>query len=251
MIKDKKSTVSEMSTIFQILSFLGATISIFLLNEIRRKLSDSQPLNTQIIKKAHSNLIGKNIATIEDETAKSVESGASLSKFVDDNEKLINVLGIFTAITMFVSELRLQAFGYALSFMFMTLTVILWLELWGKFPSEAGDWKITWFENILSVTVLALLIYWVIDFRDIWHDFLFILIFGVLSAILSIVMKKLNFFNRLLHSQTGRHCRLRYLFGILLIVIIVGISFFVAQWVSPSINEFLDMLNQNIQDVSK
>ena len=178
------------------------------------------------------------------------ENRATLTKFIEDNEKLINVLGVFTAIKVFVGELRLQAYGYTLSFMFMTLTVILWLELWGKFPSESGDWKITWFENILFLTVLAILVYWLIDFRDIWHEFLFLLIFGIIGGAFSAVMKKFGIFNKLFRTQAGKLKWLRYTFGIIIMLIVITASWLMAQSIAPIANDVLDSINEAIKNPS-
>ena len=135
-----------------------------------------------------------------------------------------------------------------MSFMFMTLTVLLWLELWSKFPSESGDWKITWFENILFLTVLAILVYWLIDFRDIWHEFLFILIFGIISGLFSVVMKKFGIFNKLFHTQAGKLKWLRYIFGIIILIIIITGSWLLAQSFAPMANEVLDSINESIRN---
>lgn len=174
----------------------------------------------------------------------------TLSKFVEDNEKLINVLGVFTAITVFVSELRLQIFGYALSFAFMALTVILWLELWGKFPSGKGDWKLIWFENILTLTVMAIIFYWLIDFRDIWREALVFLIFSIISAVFSVVMKRFGIFNKLFLTQDGELKWLRYTFGFIIILIILYTSLIIAYAITPSINNALDSINEFIRNLS-
>ncbi len=57
---------------------------------------------------------------LEPEKEKSEESPkdekVSLASFIDANQKLISVLGIFTAISVFASNLPLKPVGYALSF---------------------------------------------------------------------------------------------------------------------------------------
>jgi len=52
----------------------------------------------------------------------------SLSDYVENNSKLISVLGVFTALTVFTNNLSIKPIGYALSFVFLTITIIIWVE---------------------------------------------------------------------------------------------------------------------------
>jgi hypothetical protein len=171
----------------------------------------------------------------------------TLTEFVEQNHRLITVLGVFTALTMFSSNLPLKPFAYVLSFMFMTLTVLLWLELWGKYPSSPGNWTLTWFENILFLAVLAFIAYWLIAFRDIWDKFLAILLFGLILAAFSWLLKKYNIFNRLFRAQPGKLKPLRYLFGIAIGLTVLYLSLQLAYVIAPPINRVLDSLYQVMQ----
>lgn len=250
MSDSKKSNSSEKNIFSQILVFCGFLLSILLIKTNWKKAQKLSEPPINYVSSIPVDRLPSSLEKDEKEVLAPKENRATLTKFIEDNEKLINVLGVFTAITVFVGELRLQAFGYALSFMFMTLTVILWLELWGKFPSESGDWKITWFENILFLAVLAILVYWLIDFRDIWHDFLFVLVFGMISALFSIVMKRFGVFNKLFHTQAGRLKWLRYIFGIIIMLIIITTSWLMAQSIAPIINNVLDSINESTRNLS-
>jgi hypothetical protein len=80
----------------------------------------------------------------------------ALYTFVEENHKLLTVLGVFTALTVFAANLPLRPLGSMLSFLFMALTVTLWLELLERFPSKAAGWRMDWFETLLSFTVFIL-----------------------------------------------------------------------------------------------
>jgi hypothetical protein len=250
MDNSKKDGLSEKNIFTQIMIICGFFFSaLLIIINLKRTSKTSELPSNQPLDKLHTSPIPPTLPEVDEKKiSSSKENRVTLTKFIEDNEKLINVLGVFTAITVFVGELRLQAFGYALSFMFMTLTVLLWLELWSKFPSESGDWKITWFENILFLTVLAILVYWLIDFRDIWHEFLFILIFGIISGLFSVVMKKFGIFNKLFHTQAGKLKWLRYIFGIIILIIIISGSWLLAQSIAPMANEVLDSINESIRN---
>ena len=83
-----------------------------------------------------------------------------LDEFIESNQKLISVLGVFTALTVFTANLQFKVFGYALSFIFMSITLIIWVELLEKFPKGDAHWRLKIFETLLSFSFLALILYW-------------------------------------------------------------------------------------------
>lgn len=252
----KKDNHSLNNTCSQILIIFGFLFSLLLIltNWKKPENLSKSPINLTNNKSpvpdAPGVVLSSNMENVREKIPTVKENQKTLSKFVEDNEKLINVLGVFTAITVFVSELRLQIFGYVLSFAFMAVTVILWLELWGKFPSGKGDWKLIWFENILTLTVMALILYWLIDFRDIWREALVLFIFSIISAVFSIVMKRFGIFNKLFHTQDGKLKWLRYTLGLIIILIILYTSLIIAYAITPSINNVLDSINESIRNSS-
>jgi protein-S-isoprenylcysteine O-methyltransferase Ste14 len=167
----------------------------------------------------------------------------TLACFLEKNHKLIAVLGVFTALTVFATTLPLKSYGYALSFMFLALVVLIWLELWQRFPSGEGTWRLFWFENILTFAILGVVGYWFIEFRPIWHKFLGILLFLLILAIISWLMKRFQIFNRVFHSKPGRHKLLRYLLGLGLIFISLAIALHLAGLITGPINRLLDEIH--------
>lgn len=172
----------------------------------------------------------------------------SLSDFVRENDKLISTLGVFTALTIFSANLSIKSYGYALSFAFMALSLLLWFELWARFPSSTGSWRLSVFENILFWTVLAIMFYWLLDFRNIWHDYLWILLFALLLGLASYLIRKYQIFNRLFHTEPGKLKFLRYTIGIIIGVIVFAVSIYLSTLIAPTINQFLDQLNQVLKN---
>jgi len=162
----------------------------------------------------------------------------SLTQYIEENHKLITVLGVFTALTVFARSLPITTLGLFLSFLFMTLAVFVWLELFARFPSKAGGWRVTWFENILSLSVFMLVIYWILDYRQVWSQVLIIPVFGMLMGAISFLLKRFDVFNRLFRSQPDEKRALRYVFGIA----IVAIAFFLSALVVSPLNHLLDHL---------
>ncbi len=243
-----KSIDSEKKFFIQVILIYSFFFSVLLMiTNLKKTIKPNvSPSNLPLVKPDDS-LHTSEPPKVDKKALNPTQNQATLTKFIEDNEKLINALGVFVAITVFVGELRLRAFGYVLSFVFMTLTVLLWIELWSKFPSERGDWKIILFENILSLGVLASFVYWLTDFRDIWHELLIFFIFSIISSLFSIVMKKFKIFNKLFHTQPNKLKWLRIVFGIIVLTIILSSSFLLAQLIAPTVNEIFDSINQSIK----
>ena len=180
------------------------------------------------------------------EVLKKLPDKPTLHSFIEENHKLITVLGVFTALTVFAANLTLKPMGLILSFLFMTLTIILWLELLGRFPSKGAGWRMDWFENILSFTVLALLVYWLLDFRSVWKSVLIVLVFGLVLQGVSAAMRRLNAFNRIFHAKPGEKRTLRYAVWLVLVVASVALAIGVAALVTPWINSWLDAITKSM-----
>lgn len=168
----------------------------------------------------------------------------TLSGFVEQNEKLIGVLGVFTAVSIFTGQLRLHWFAYGLSFVFMLLVVILWIELWSKFPYGSGDWKIAAFEDLLFLAVIGLVAYVLIDYRDIWDQYLaFAIVYLVLSLIMGSalwIVKKYGMFNRLFRAVPRGKTVLAYLIAMAIFGMSLYASFRLAVLIAPAANRVLD-----------
>jgi hypothetical protein len=179
------------------------------------------------------------------------ESGqVTLAAFIKDNHDLMEVLGVLVALTVFASNLPLKPIGYGLSFMFLTMAVLIWLELWGRFPSGSGTALLFWFENVLSLTILGIVVYWLLDYRNLWHQFLFLLIFLIIGGLFSSFMKRFNVFNRLFRAKPRQRKALRYILGIVVLLVMLSMSFYLAHIVAPSLNVVLDTVYQELRQNS-
>lgn len=88
----------------------------------------------------------------------------SLRTFVEYNHKLLSVLGVFTALSVFARGLPLSGMGQILSFFFLTLTILLWFELMSQYPTPASM-RLMWFENFVTFAVLFTAGYWLMDYN--------------------------------------------------------------------------------------
>jgi len=80
----------------------------------------------------------------------------TLFQYIEENHKLITTLGVFTALTLFSRQITNGIFANLLSVLSLTLSLIVWLELSGRFPSKMGTYRLYWFESVLGFTVMPL-----------------------------------------------------------------------------------------------
>jgi len=151
----------------------------------------------------------------------------SLHKYIEDNHKLLSSLGIFTALTIFARTSIGGYIGELLSVLFLTLSLLLWLELMGRLPSKMGTSRM----------------YWLTTFRKVFSWITIILVFIAYSSLLSWIAKKYDLFNRLFKTEPGGKKVLRYILSILLIIIGIAVSFIVMLIASHYFDKFLDLVN--------
>jgi len=173
----------------------------------------------------------------------------TLSEFIDINHKLISVLGVFTALTVFSYNLALKPIGYALSFVFLTLTVIVWLELWAKFPKRPSSWRLTTFENILSYSTIGVIAYWLLAYREIWRIVLFFPVWLLTISIISYPVTKFGLLEKLFGWKFAQFTIVRYIFGFFLLFLALYIAGIIAAVVTPPINNFLDQLREELDKI--
>jgi hypothetical protein len=180
---------------------------------------------------------------MENKQKNEVEKLMTLEDFLKQNEKLITTFGVFIALTMFAMSLPIKIIGAGLSFLFLTLSILIWIELWRKFPSKEGSLSLNIFENMLALITLVIIANWLLDYRRIWHEILFLPIFGILATAISYIIKKFNIFNQLFHTKKDEKRSWRYFLGNIIIGTILFFSFIIAKVSSPPINKFLDELS--------
>ena len=179
----------------------------------------------------------------------------TVAKFIRDNKNLLTVFGAFVAITTFAMRLPIKPISAVLTFIFLTLTIIIWLEIWEQFPSGHSTWKLTIFENLLSFGLFVLAFYWILDYRKIWGYVMPFFIALILMSIISVVLKKYKVFNRLFHVKPNECKILRHAIGITLQILILYISIFISfsigKYVAPHVNAFLDKVYSEFQQENK
>jgi hypothetical protein len=174
---------------------------------------------------------------------KPAENEITLTAFIEKNHKLITVLGVFTALTVFSDSIKNETFGTVLSILFLSMTVTLWLELWSTFPSQEVGWLLIIFENLLSLSVLIIVIYWLFNINIVYSEGIFGITFLISMGLISGLVKKYNVFNVLFRARVGEKKNIRYVFGLALIALIILFSIVISNVASPYITNWLDTAN--------
>lgn len=164
----------------------------------------------------------------------------TLGDFLEENQRVITVLGVFTALTVFANNLRPAEFGQFLSFIFLAIALLIWFELWARFPAKASNWRLNWFENLLSLVVMVLVGYWIVAVHQWVHDLITMLVWGFSLAGISHFARKHDLFNRVFRTVPDGRRRLRYGIGLLLQVLVLALSLAVAGILGPPIDRFVD-----------
>jgi len=158
----------------------------------------------------------------------------TLKYFIDENHKLLSSIGIFIAITVFSMNLDADYFSIGLSFLFLLLTVLLWIELLRQFPQKGSN-LLSWFEVFLGITLLVLIFYWIIEYYQVWFIFLPFIFQMIVISVSVYPVKKFNLFNIIFKTSKDKKGYLRFFFYL----IIMLLSSFLANWISTLISPSL------------
>lgn len=171
----------------------------------------------------------------------------SLNDFIEKNHKIISTIGIFVAITVFTTNLKIEFFSVILSFLFLLMTVMVWLELLGKFPKRVS-YRLDWFKSFLTLAFLCFIGYWVIAYNSIWNSLLPIVIALLFVRIISVLIMKFDFYERYCYTKDGREKSLEYfIFWCIFFPLLCYLGIKIGFLVSPSIGEFISQLSSVIK----
>jgi hypothetical protein len=182
-----------------------------------------------------------------------------LDTFIEDNYKLLSILGVFTALTVFATSITVKWIAYVLSFLFLTETILIWLELWAKFPKLGINiidfnrlfiFKLFLFKSTLLLSTLVLIGYWLLAFRIIWRFFLFLPIAYILIGLITKLLKNklYNTVHSLVRNWKGRGLIKGFILIVYLAILII--SFILATLLSPPINKLIEAMERTLQNTT-
>ena len=175
--------------------------------------------------------------------------GVSLEGFIKDNEALLTALAVISALIVFSKDLKPTFAGGAVSFLLVGGIVLLWHEMWQKFPEQV-TWRLFTFRYVLLWILIGIIFCWLYEYRAVWDIALFIPVtIGVywfqtdtISQIVNIIPFTRKFFGVGAEKKTPLQ---KWMRGIA-ILIGIFVAFYFGVWFSFGANTFLDILKFSI-----
>ena len=138
-------------------------------------------------------------------------SRITLEKWVRDNDRLLEVTGVFGAITAYFSQLPNQKVGYVLSLVSLLAFLLLLYEVLGTFPEHASV-TLTGFQFALVGIFAMSGVYVVVTYWAILLDGLFLVIALTYWLAVSALIRRFQIFTKLrsnVDDYTSRHKSLK------------------------------------------
>jgi hypothetical protein len=100
-------------------------------------------------------------------------NGLPLSAFIEQNDKLLSALAVFSGLVAFSKEFTPSWLGAAIAFCFLGGLVLVAWELRGKFPQQV-TWSLFLFRYVILWGMGGITIYWLYTYRIFWDITLWI-----------------------------------------------------------------------------
>ena len=188
----------------------------------------------------------------------STKQKTSLKDFVDQNSKLISILGVFSALTVFVQEIVKkpigELFGYVLSFLFLSLSIIILFELMSKAKVKSPSARLRFFKYILQLAIVGILFYWLLSYRTIWRVVMPFVVYGIILWLFSFIIMNFKVLKKLDNTNSIKLRILKIIIGlgILYIVIFVIPNFItpIAEIINNGLDEMKDGLERLYESIA-
>lgn len=169
----------------------------------------------------------------------------TLKEYIDENDKLLSVLGVFSALTLFFNGNADNNFTKALAVLSLFLTFLIWMEVWINFPRKNNSLILGQFGIILTGSSIIFTFYILTEIYNI-SSTLFTLTTGSIIFVITLyIVSKLKVFNYLSEGSSKRVKNIKIGIGILFLCGIIINSTLVAVIISPYLIKFLNALNSD------
>lgn len=176
------------------------------------------------------------------------KNGMSVKEFIDKNQALLSALAIFATLATLLGSLPIKWMAAVFSFIAIAGMVIVWHEINAQLP-EKMSLKLFLFRYVLLWGLGGLVFYWLLEFREIWHIFLFIPLAVVFTYEILLTL-----------SPFTKHPTVKWVFGIgkqknwfqkilkVITILIVGyFSLFLAGLFSTPLNLIFDLIKNTFK----
>jgi hypothetical protein len=170
----------------------------------------------------------------------------TLKAFVEENHRLISVLGVFAALDLFALQLKLGPWqGIMLGGLF-TCTMLLWVELQAQFPKEMVG-RLSYFEWGFQAAMLMVVLLWILVMEKAYGIVVLQLpvFFGLLVGS-GWVLRRTGLQRRFESSRLGRKRGAQLAAGLVLALLCGVVAGRFSRWANPSVHKALEEARSDI-----
>ncbi len=181
-------------------------------------------------------------------------TGKTLKEFIRNNEVLLSSIAVVATLIFFSRDLTPHFIAELISFLLIGGMILLWLEIWSKFPEQV-QWRLFLFRYVLLWSVAGVIFSWVYEYRTFWDMFLFIPISIIIyitnsssiTQTLGVFSLTRNFFGIGIDNKEKTSLQ-KWIKGIA-IMFGIFLAFFLGVWFSYGINAIFDIAKLNFPKI--
>lgn len=129
----------------------------------------------------------------------------SLWDFIEKNQRLLTVLGVFTALTVFAGNVRIRALGYILGFFLFGISIVLLIEIVSRFESdERASGRLQSFQYLLMLSGIQLGLVWLFEYSEMWRAGFFQLMIMATLAIVPVFLLRSQLMRLDIHRKVRK-----------------------------------------------
>ncbi|HEX8000256.1 MAG TPA: hypothetical protein VF528_17855 [Pyrinomonadaceae bacterium] len=137
----------------------------------------------------------------------SKEEVVNLKDFIDEHQKILAVIGVFVALSVFWSNLPLKHISSFISFLCLAATVPLFLEIYRKFDFRKSSWLLIIFLNIFAPLMGYTAWYLLIGFRSHWRTQMWNLVFWAFAIPIWLMYRRITLPERINNWIANHHLK--------------------------------------------
>lgn len=171
----------------------------------------------------------------------------ALGIFIEQNDKLLSALAVFSGLVAFSKEFQPEWLGAAIAFIFIAGLVLVAWELRGRFPEKMA-WPLYLFRYVILWGLGGILIYWVYTYRIFWDMALWlpmiVISWWLAWSTLREVALTFKFTRWIFGFDTEKRNRWQAFALITANIVIGGYAFLSGGWLSVGTNIAFDIAKQ-------
>lgn len=176
----------------------------------------------------------------------------TLKEFIDEHQKIISVIGVFTALAIFWSNSPLKEVGSFAAFWCLLATVPMYIQIWTAPKTKKYSWLLLIFLNLLFPLIINTVWYVLLAFRPQWQQYMYQIFLWPFVFIIWFLYRKSEIRDYLRHkllksSSDTELAEFENLIIDAVAVILIFISCdFIAKFPANYVNKKLDVVMENI-----